>query len=150
MKNFKNTLIITTSLFFTIVLLSCSKIKNKKEFVFANICCIDTNNVGISNVKYRVYEKKYSYGNPKTVLTGETDQDGKAFFKFNPTIERGKSYHLQVLTTPQLENYDITIQRGNNFMELETSNSLGDDYKFDLNDPNTYTSNDLILIFTPK
>ena len=63
---------------------SCYKRKDT-ETIKGTITCIDTvNNVGVSGVKYTIYERKYikKAFEDRVYIEGETNQNGKAFFEF--------------------------------------------------------------------
>ena len=130
-----------------ILVQSCYKIKDKSQLIYGNIICVDTNNVGMSNIKYRVYEKEFKYSNPKTFLEGETDQNGKSYFEFNPPSNSKWDYYLQMNLASFPTNYSVTFERGHSNMLLFGSSEPN---KLDINDVDSYGMNDLIIRFTPK
>ena len=83
--------------FIFLVLQSCYKRKDE-ETIKGTITCVDTvNNVGISGIKYTIYENKEKRKDTEQTvfLEGETDVNGKAYFEFErPKNKKKWGYFL--------------------------------------------------------
>ena len=56
MKIYKKVSILSATVLLILSIQSCYKIKSKYHTIYGTVCCVDTNNVGISGIKYRIYE----------------------------------------------------------------------------------------------
>ena len=146
MNIYKKVSILSAIVFLILNMQSCYKIKTK-SLIYGTVCCVDTNNIGISGIKYRIYEKKHKYDNPKSFIEGETDQNGVAHFEFKPPSSSKWNYYIQVLPS-SIKDYPIVFTtQGHNYMFLfRTIDDLDERKEFNLNDPSTYSENDLVLV----